>query len=149
MPEQTEENDILYMKKALTEAGKAFDEDEIPIGAIVVYKNKIIGKGYNQTEKLCDVTAHAEMLAISAAENYIGAKYLEDCTMYVTIEPCVMCAGAIKNSRISRLVYGASEPKYGFTKFISKKFHDKIEIKNDCMETDCRSIMQEFFKDKR
>jgi tRNA(adenine34) deaminase len=119
--------DEYYMKMALNEAQNAFDEDEVPIGAIIVAKGKIIGKGYNQVEKLNDVTAHAEMLAITAGANYMGTKFLEEATLYVTIEPCLMCATAIKWARIGRLVIGAKEPKVGFSLYGENILHPKTE----------------------
>src|SRR5210317_1768340 len=107
-----------FMKQALKLAQQAFDEDEVPIGAVVVADNKIIGKGYNQVERLKDPTAHAEMLAITAASNYLGAKYLQDCELYVSVEPCVMCYGAIQHARIKKMIIGCQEPKHGFTQRI-------------------------------
>ncbi|MCO6495265.1 MAG: nucleoside deaminase [Bacteroidetes bacterium] len=142
-------SDEYFMDLALKEAQKAFDEDEIPIGAVVVNENKILGKGYNQTEKLKDTTAHAEMLAITAASNYIGSKYLEDCTLYVTIEPCVMCIGALKSARISRIVYGATEPKTGYTTFVNKNYTEKVNIISGIKQHECKALMQCFFKEKR
>lgn len=140
----------VYMKKALDEAQKAFEEDEVPIGAVIVCNNKIVGKGYNQTEKLRDVTAHAEMLAITAAAATINSKYLEECELYVTIEPCVMCMGAIKNSRISKVYIGGKEPKTGNSKFIDlAEFAPKIEIETGILETESVAIMQQFFQEKR
>ena len=116
-------SDEYFMTRALDLAMQAYEEQEVPIGAVVVHNNKIIGKGYNQTEKLQDVTAHAEMLAITAASNAVNGKYLDECTLYVTIEPCLMCAGAIQWSRFSRIVFGASEPKFGFER-IDKRSDD-------------------------
>jgi len=137
------------MKLALKEAVYALEDDEVPIGAVIVCNNKIIGKGHNQTERLHDVTAHAEMLAITAAANYLGAKFLEDCTLYVTIEPCPMCAAALRWARISRVVYGAADPKAGYSQFGEKMFHPKTEIAHGIMEQDCGVLMKEFFKGKR
>jgi tRNA(adenine34) deaminase len=133
-------NDDYWMRMALKEANYAYEEDEVPIGAVIVCNNKIIGKGYNQTERLNDVTAHAEMLAITAAANYLGAKFLEECTLYVTIEPCPMCAAALRWARIGRVVYGAADPKAGYSQFGSKMFHPKTEVHHGTME---------FFKGKR
>lgn len=141
--------DQVYMNKALEQARKAAEEDEVPIGAVVVYKNRIVGKGYNQTEKLGDVTAHAEMLAITAASAHLGNKYLDECSLYVTIEPCVMCAGAIKHSRLGKIVIGASEPKTGFSQFLKENFNAKTEIKSGVMADECRAIMKDFFAAKR
>jgi tRNA(adenine34) deaminase len=137
------------MKLALKEAGYAYKDDEVPIGAVIVCNNKAIGKGYNQTERLNDVTAHAEMTAITAAANYLGAKFLEECTLYVTIEPCPMCAAALRWARIGRVVYGAADPKAGFSQFGKKMFHPKTEISHGVMEHECGALMTEFFKGKR
>ncbi len=139
-----------YMKKAFDLAQQAFEEDEVPIGAIVVCENKIIGKGYNQTEKLKDVTAHAEILAITAAAANINSKYLTNCEMYVTIEPCLMCLGAIKNSHISKLYIGAEEPKTGYSRYIDlTNFYPKLEVYPQQMAHECQDLMKEFFKSKR
>ena len=137
------------MHKALEQAQKAFDEDEVPIGAVVVCNNKIIGKGYNQTEKLKDITAHAEMLAITAASGHLGSKYLDECTLYITIEPCVMCAGAIKHARFKQIVIGALEPKTGYSQFVQELFNTKTEIKQGVLASECRALMQSFFAAKR
>jgi tRNA(adenine34) deaminase len=141
--------DEYYMKKALNEAQNAFDEDEVPIGAIIVAKGKIIGKGYNQVEKLNDVTAHAEMLAITAGANYMGTKFLEEATMYVTIEPCLMCATAIKWARIGRLVIGAKEPKVGFSLYGENILHPKTEYSFGVLEKECSQLLTTFFRQKR
>ncbi|TJZ51512.1 nucleoside deaminase [Sphingobacterium olei] len=141
--------DELYMKEALRLAQRAFEEDEVPIGAIIVSQGKIIGKGYNLTERLNDVTAHAEMQAFTAASNFIGGKYLKDCTLYVTIEPCVMCAGASYWTQISRIVYGAKDEKRGFTKFNQQIIHPKTEIIGGVMEEDCATLIKSFFRNKR
>lgn len=146
---EKDEMDLKWMQKALEEAEKAFEEDEVPIGAVVIYNNKIIGKGYNQTDKLSDITAHAEMLAITAAANHLGGKYLEECTLYVTVEPCVMCAGAIKNARFGRIVYGTSEPKTGYTLFLNPEFNKKTVSRNGILADKCRDLMQNFFKVRR
>jgi len=137
-----------FMNLALKEAEKAFAEGEIPVGAIVVAGNKIIGKGYNLTEKLNDVTAHAEMQAITAAANYLGAKYLTDCTLYVTLEPCVMCAGALYWSQISEVVYGAEDSKRGCTG-VGRLFHPKTKITKGIMSDECANMLTQFFKQKR
>jgi tRNA(adenine34) deaminase len=140
----------LFMNKAIIEAQKAYDLDEVPIGAVVVCNNQIIGKGHNQTETLNDVTAHAEMLAITSASNHLNAKYLDDCTLYVTVEPCIMCMGAIKHSRISKVVFGTFEPKTGYSKHInSENFTNKMEIIGGYLESECRNLMQTFFQSKR
>jgi tRNA(adenine34) deaminase len=141
--------DDYFMRKALDEAMAAFDSDEIPIGAVVVFENKIIGKGHNQTEKLTDVTAHAEMLAITAASSSLNSKYLDECTLYVTVEPCLMCGGAMQWARLKRMVYGASEPKFGFTKTNAKLLDAKTEVLRGVMEADCAALMKQFFAAKR
>jgi tRNA(adenine34) deaminase len=136
-----------FMKQALKQADNAFAEDEVPIGAIVVVENQIIGKGYNQVERLQDPTAHAEMLAITAASNYLNSKFLNECTLYVSVEPCVMCYGAIKNARISKVVLGCLEPKHGFTNFVSSS--DKISLTTGILENECSMLMRTFFEAKR
>lgn len=141
--------DEYFMRKALDEAFQAMEEEEIPIGAVVVHQNKIIGKGHNQTERLTDVTAHAEMIAITAASSFLNSKFLQDCTLYVTIEPCVMCAGAIRWARFDRVVYGASEPKFGYTQANMGITGSKTIINHGVLEKECASIMQDFFKGKR
>jgi len=144
-----EAEDIHYMKLALAEAQKALGEDEIPIGAIIVSKNRIIGRGYNLTERFNDVTAHAEMQAFTSASQTIGGKYLTDCTLYVTIEPCVMCAGASYWTQISRIVYGAREEKRGFLSKGVNLLHPKTELKGGVMADECASLMKNFFAKKR
>ncbi len=138
-----------FMGKAIEEANKAYDRDEVPIGAVIVLNNKILGKGFNQTQQLQDATAHAEMLAITAAANELGSKYLEECTLYVTVEPCVMCMGAIKNSRIGNLIIGALEPKTGYSNFVDETFYGSINISNGIRGDECKRLMQTFFKGKR
>jgi tRNA(adenine34) deaminase len=138
-----------FMRLALTEAKKAFDNDEIPIGAIIVYQGKIVGRGSNLTEQLNDVTAHAEMQAFTAAAQTLGGKYLRDCTLYVTIEPCVMCAGASYWTQISRIVYGANEDKRGFTKIAQNLLHPKTLLKGGILATECGALMTLFFQSKR
>jgi tRNA(adenine34) deaminase len=147
--EETIDIDEIFMRKALEQAQYAFDEDEVPIGAVIVHKNKIVGKGYNQTEKLKDVTAHAEMLAITSASSTLSTKYLDQCTMYISIEPCIMCAGAIKHARLGKIVIGASEPKTGFSKFLKEDFNNSTEVKSGVLESECAAIMKSFFKKKR
>ena len=137
------------MSLALQQAENAFDEGEIPVGALIVCQDQIIAKGYNQTEKLNDVTAHAEMLTLTAASQKLGAKYLKDCTLYVTLEPCVMCAGAIFWSQIGRIVWGASDEKRGFRKFAPEALHPKTEIIFGILENECAQLMKEFFLKKR
>lgn len=140
--------DAYFMKQALKEAQRAFDLGEIPVGAVVVSNNKIIGKGHNLTEQLNDVTAHAEMQAITAAANYLGAKYLVDCTLYVTLEPCVMCGGALYWSQISKVVIGALDEKRGCSK-LGNIYHPKTEVISGVLSEECASLMKNFFKDKR
>ncbi|WP_316750164.1 nucleoside deaminase [Pedobacter gandavensis] len=138
-----------YMRLALQEAQKAYDAEEIPIGAIIVCKGRIVGRGYNLTEQLNDVTAHAEMQAFTAAAQTLGGKYLKDCTLYVTIEPCVMCAGASYWTQIGRLVYGATEPKRGFSSKNANLLHPKTELKGGVLAEQCGSLMTRFFANKR
>lgn len=138
-----------FMKLALKEAGYAYEEDEVPVGAIVVCQQKIIGKGYNQTEKLKDVTAHAEMIAITAAANYLGSKFLEECILYVTLEPCLMCAAALKWARIQTLVYGAADVKAGYTTVSGKVLHPKTEVVSGVLAEECSTLVSGFFKEKR
>lgn len=142
-------NDVYYMKKAFAEALTALDKDEVPIGAVVVCGGKIIARAHNLTETLNDVTAHAEMLAITAASNFLGGKYLNDCTLFVTVEPCVMCAGALAWAQVGRIVYGASDEKRGFRKWAGGSLHPKTELTGGVLETECKEIMQEFFRSKR
>jgi len=149
MEEESALNDEYFMRKALQQAEIAYDEGEIPIGAVVVHENKIIGKGYNQTEKLVDVTAHAEMLAITSAEQYLSSKYLNECSLYVTIEPCVMCAGAIQWARFSKVVFGAEEPKSGYTKKSMNLISSKTEVVKGVMEVECAELIKKFFLSKR
>lgn len=138
-----------FMQKALVEARIALEKDEVPIGAVIVCKNNIISRAHNLTETLCDTTAHAEMQAITSASSFLGGKYLQDCTLYVTVEPCVMCAGAIGWSQISRVVYGCDDEKRGFTRFAPKALHPKTEVEGHILEEECRKLIQEFFKNKR
>ncbi|MCL4142715.1 UNVERIFIED_CONTAM: hypothetical protein GTU68_061161 [Idotea baltica] len=137
------------MRQAFLQAERAFEEDEVPIGAVVVCNFKIIGKGYNQTERLQDPTAHAEMIALTAACEYMGSKYLDECTLFVTVEPCAMCAGASNWAKISRVVYGAAEPKTGFTRYYPGLVHPKATIHAGLMENQCADLMREFFQKKR
>ena len=145
----TQQEDEHFMRFALNEAKKAFEAGEIPIGAVVVCKGKVIGRGYNLTEQLNDVTAHAEMQAFTAAAQTLGGKYLKECTLYVTIEPCVMCAGASYWTQISRIVYGAKEEKRGFTKINQNLLHPKTLLKGGILSEDCGALMTAFFVDKR
>ena len=142
-------SDETYMKEALKEAHKALAADEIPIGAVIVCRNRIIARAHNFTERLNDVTAHAEMQAFTAAANHIGGKYLAECTLYVTIEPCVMCAGASFWTQISKIVYGAKDEKRGFSKYASNILHPSTEIVGGLLEKECADILKEFFKKKR
>lgn len=142
-------NDDYFMKLALKEAMYALEEDEVPVGAVMVCNDRIIGKGYNQTEKLKDVTAHAEMLAITAASNYLGSKFLEECTLYVTLEPCLMCAAALRWARVGRVVYGAPDVKAGYSLANTPVLHPKTEVVRGVLEHDCSIVLTEFFKGKR
>ena len=137
------------MRLALLEAEKALEADEIPIGCVIVSQNQIIGRGHNLTETLRDVTAHAEMQAITAATQTVGGKYIPDATLYVTVEPCPMCAGAIGWAQINRIVYGAPDPKRGYATYAPRVFHPKATVTSGVLEDECRSLMQEFFKMKR
>ena len=142
-------DDVLYMKQALAEAQKAYGRGEVPVGAVVVCKDRIIARSHNLTETLNDVTAHAEMQAITAAANYLGGKYLSDCTLYVTVEPCVMCVGAIAWSQLGRLVFGAADEKRGYQKFAPQSLHPKTEVVQGVMEDDCARLMKKFFQRRR
>ncbi len=142
-------SDEEMMKRALAEARQAAEEGEIPIGAIVTCRGRIIARTHNLTETLHDVTAHAEMQAITAAANSLGGKYLQDCTLYVTVEPCPMCAGALGWSQISRVVYGAPDAKRGYRIIAPKAMHPKTEVVSGILEEDCADIMKTFFKSKR
>lgn len=143
------DGDEMFMKAALREAEVAMSAGEVPIGAVVVANGRIISRAHNLTETLHDVTAHAEMQAITAAANALGGKYLADCTLYVTVEPCVMCAGAIGWAQIRRIVYGATDEKRGFSKFAPNALHPKTEVVSGIMEEQCRNLMLDFFKTKR
>jgi tRNA(adenine34) deaminase len=144
-------NDEYFMRQALVQAQNAFEEDEVPIGAVVVINNKIIARGYNQVEKLQDPTAHAEIIALTSAFNYLGSKYLPDATLYVTVEPCLMCAGAMYWSKIGRIVYGAADEKNGY-RHITKEnspFHPKTELTKGVLQEECAELIKTFFKQKR
>ena len=138
-----------FMRQALDEAQQALQRDEVPVGAVIVCNDRIIARGHNLTETLTDVTAHAEMQAITAAANFLGGKYLTGCTLYVTLEPCVMCAGALGWSQISRIVYGAADEKRGFTRLAPDALHPRTEVISGVLEADCSELMKEFFKKKR
>lgn len=138
-----------YMQKALIEAKQAFEEGEVPVGAVIVCRDRIIARAHNLTERLTDVTAHAEMQAITAAANALGGKYLTDCTLYVTVEPCVMCAGALAWAQLSRIVYGASDPKRGFSVFAPNALHPRTEVTEGFLAEECANLMKDFFQRKR
>lgn len=137
------------MKEALKEAEKAKEANEVPVGAVIVADNKIIARAHNLTERLTDVTAHAEMQAITSAANFIGGKYLMDCVLYVTLEPCVMCAGALSWSQIGKIVYGASDPKKGFSMLSQNILHPKTQVLSGILAFECESIVKDFFSKKR
>lgn len=142
-------DDIFYMRQALEEAKRAFVEDEIPVGAVVECQGRIIARAHNLTERLTDVTAHAEMQAITAAAAHLGGKYLTECTLYVTVEPCVMCAGALGWSQIKRIVYGTVDDKRGFRRFAPEALHPRTEVVAGVMEQECARLMKDFFQKKR
>ena len=137
------------MRKALVEAQAAYKEGEIPIGAVIVCNDKIISRAHNLTETLHDVTAHAEMQAITAAADYLGGKYLKDCTLYVTVEPCIMCAGALGWSQMSRIVYGAPDVKRGYQEYAPRALHPKTNITAGVLDDECKTLMQKFFEERR
>ena len=141
--------DEQFMRKALAEAEAALAVDEVPIGAVVVCGGRVIARGHNLTETLCDVTAHAEMQALTSAAAYLGGKYLDGCTLYVTVEPCVMCAGAIGWAQVRRVVYGAPDEKRGFTRYDPGALHPKATVTAGVLEDDCRRLMQDFFRGRR
>ena len=144
-------NDEDFMRQALRQAQLAFEADEVPVGAIVVIDNKIVSRGYNQVEMLADPTAHAEVIALTSAFNYLGAKYLPDATIYITVEPCLMCAGALYWSKIGRVVYGASDPKNGYLHITNDSwpFHPKTELTHGLLHDECAALMKAFFQQKR
>ncbi len=142
-------DDSYYMRIALQEAEDAYAENEIPVGAVVVLDGQIVAKGHNLTETLKDVTAHAEMMALTSAANALGAKYLNDCTLYVTLEPCLMCAGAIAHAQVKALVFGASDPKKGYSVFLNGKFPSKAEIRQGVLADECAQILKRFFAERR
>ncbi len=141
-------DDEYFMRKALQEAAQAYDKGEVPVGAVIVFKNQIIARAHNLTERLNDVTAHAEMQAFTSAADFLGGKYLRDCILYVTLEPCQMCAGASYWTQIGKIVYGASEPKSGFT-VLGTKLHPKTKVVSGVLEEECAAIMKKFFIQKR
>lgn len=143
--------DEQYMREALKQAKRAFEEDEVPIGAIVVMNDKIIAKGYNQVEKLTDSTAHAEIIALTTAYNFLGSKYLPEATLYVTVQPCIMCSGALYWSKIGRVVYGTEDEKNGYKRVAGNNspFHPKTEVIGGVLQDECVQLMKDFFKAKR
>lgn len=142
-------NNEHYMREALKEAEKAMADGEVPVGAVVVCKNRIIARAHNQTERLTDATAHAEMLAVTAAANFLGSKYLSECTLYVTLEPCVMCAGALHWVQLQKLVFGATDVQRGYSLISNPLLHPKTEIERGVLADDCRTLINEFFKKLR
>ena len=142
-------SDEYFMREALKEARKAFEQDEVPVGAVVVCNERIIARAHNLTERLNDVTAHAEMQAFTAAANHIGGKYLDECTLFVTLEPCVMCAGASFWTQVGRIVYGAADEKRGYTLVGHPLLHPRTVVSAGVMETECSALMKDFFKKKR
>ncbi|MBR6319191.1 MAG: nucleoside deaminase [Prevotella sp.] len=147
--EELQKRDERYMRMALAEAHKALEKGEVPIGAVVVGGDRVLARAHNLTETLCDVTAHAEMQAITMAANQLGGKYLTDCTLYVTVEPCTMCAGAIGWAQLPRLVYGCADEKRGYSRFAPRALHPKATVSSGILEAECRQMMQEFFREKR
>jgi tRNA(adenine34) deaminase len=142
-------SDTYYMQQALAEAQKAYEAGEVPVGAVIVCDNRIIARAHNQTEQLTDVTAHAEMLALTAAANYLGSKYLNDCALFVTLEPCVMCAGALSWAQLGRIVYGASDEKRGFMLHGKELLHPKTRLEMGILEDECAQLLKQFFKSRR
>jgi tRNA(adenine34) deaminase len=142
-------SDEYFMNEALKEALKAFEQDEVPVGAVVSSNNRIIARGHNMTQKLGDVTAHAEMIALTSAANFMGSKYLYDCTLYVTLEPCLMCAAALNWAQLGKLIFGASDDKAGYHLVESPVLHPKTEIEFGILENECGVLLKEFFKRKR
>lgn len=141
--------DEYFMREALKEAARALESGEVPVGAVVVCRNRIIARGHNQTERLTDATAHAEMLSVTAAANYLGSKYLSECTLYVTLEPCVMCAGALHWTQLQKLVYGASDPQRGFSLVSTPLLHPKTEVAKGIKAPECKALIDTFFKSIR
>ena len=142
-------DDTYFMRQALNEAHLAAEEGEVPVGAVITCQGRIIARAHNQTERLHDVTAHAELLAITAATEALGAKYLTDCTLYVTVEPCIMCAGAIGWALVGTIVYGAADEKRGYSRFAPQAFHPKAKVKRGIMEAECADEMRRFFQSRR
>ena len=142
-------DDTYFMKQALVQAKKAYDKDEVPVGAIIVCDNQIIARAHNYTEALNDVTAHAEMQAFTAAADYLGGKYLNECTLYVTLEPCIMCGGAAYWTQLKKVVYGAKDEKRGFSTLTQNILHPKTEIEGGLLQEECSKLLSDFFKSKR
>lgn len=142
-------DDIRYMKMALDEANKAYLQGEVPVGAVVVCQGRVIARAHNLTETLTDVTAHAEMQAVTSAANFLGGKYLNECTLYVTLEPCIMCAGALGWAQLKRLVYGASDDKRGFCRYAPQALHPKTEVVTGVLANECSELMKSFFNQRR
>ena len=142
-------DDVYFMRQALLEAREAASEGEVPVGAVIVCGDRIIARAHNQTERLNDPTAHAEMLAVTSATSALGAKYLTDCRLYVTVEPCVMCAGAIGWAQLAVVVYGAPDEKRGFSRYAPQAFHPKTEVRSGILEKECAAEMQAFFRKRR
>lgn len=143
------QEDIIYMKQALAEAGEAYRQGEVPIGAVVACGGRVIARAHNLTELLHDVTAHAEMQAVTAAAEHLGGKYLTGCTLYVTVEPCVMCAGALGWSQVSRIVYGAADEKRGYSRYAPQALHPRTVVTGGVLEEECKALMRQFFQAKR
>lgn len=148
-PEDLRKKDEQYMRMALAEAQQACAEGEIPIGCVIVCRDRVIARSHNLTETLCDVTAHAEMQAITAAANTLGGKYLTDCTLYVTVEPCPMCAGALGWAQVPRIVFGCADDKRGYHEYAPRVLHPKTNVTSGVCEDECRQLMQQFFRDRR
>ncbi|MBR5847319.1 MAG: nucleoside deaminase [Bacteroidaceae bacterium] len=148
-PQTSSTDDVRYMKMALDEASLAFEQGEVPVGAVVVCRGRVIARAHNLTETLTDVTAHAEMQAITAAANYLGGKYLSECTLYVTVEPCIMCAGALGWAQLGRLVYGAPDDKRGYQRFAPQALHPRTSVTTGVMEGECADLMKRFFASRR
>ena len=148
-PQTSSTDDVRYMKMALDEASLAFEQGEVPVGAVVVCRGRVIARAHNLTETLTDVTAHAEMQAITAAANYLGGKYLSECTLYVTVEPCIMCAGALGWAQLGRLVYGAPDDKRGYQRFAPQALHPRTSVTTGVMEGECAGLMKRFFASRR
>lgn len=142
-------SDEYFMNEALKEAQKALNREEVPVGAVVVNQNRIIARAYNMTQQLNDVTAHAEMIAITAASNYMGAKYLTECTLFVTLEPCVMCAAALKWAQLARMVFAANDPREGFSRIEERLLHKKTEQSSGILEEEASNLLKEFFRNQR